>query len=150
MSVSQDGKYLLRLAHLHNLSTIRGSLNKRGMRAARELLTWLKQGGHVGIIADGFQGPARIALAGAVMLASHTGSPVLPLVWSASSYIAFNSWDRVAIPKPFSNIDFYYGESFFVSSRLAAGDLETYRLDLEASLNNLYHHAWFQYGKESH
>lgn len=152
VSASQDGEYIARLAHRFNFATIRGSRNRRGMRALKELIAWLKNGGNVGMVADGSQGPAQVAQAGSIMLASRTGSPILPLVWSASQYIAFKSWDRLALPMPFSTIDFYYGDPLVVPSRLRPGSaaFETYRLGLETSLNNLYHLAWSRCGREVH
>ena len=150
VSASKDGDYVARFAHHLNFSTIRGSHNKRGTRALKELLTWVNRGGNAGMVADGSQGPARIAQAGSILLASRTGSPILPLVWSASHYITFKSWDKTAIPKPFSNVDFYYGKPIRVPPRVRTSAFENHRLELEESLNNLYHRAWQKYGKKRH
>jgi len=150
VSSSQDGEYIARLARHLNFSTIRGSRNKRGMRALKELIAWLNQGGNVGIVADGSQGPAQIVQSGSIMLASRTGAPILPMVWSASDYIRFKSWDRTAVPKPFSRVDFYYGEPLWVPTGLKTPAFERYRLALEESLNTLYQRAWSRYGRQRH
>jgi len=150
VSSSQDGEYIARLARHLNFSTIRGSRNKRGMRALKELIAWLNQGGNVGIVADGSQGPAQIVQSGSIMLASRTGAPILPMVWSASDYIRFKSWDRTAVPKPFSRVDFYYGEPLWVPPGLKTPAFERYRLALEESLNTLYQRAWSRYGRQRH
>ena len=150
VSSSQDGEYIARLARHLNFSTIRGSRNKRGMRALKELIAWLNQGGNVGIVADGSQGPAQIVQPGSIMLASRTGAPILPMVWSASEYIRFKSWDRTAVPKPFARVDFYYGEPLWVPPGLKTPAFERYRLALEESLNTLYQRAWSHYGRQRH
>lgn len=150
VSASEDGEYIARLARHLNFTTIRGSRNRRGLRAIKELKTCLESGGNIGMVADGSQGPAQVVQGGSILLASKTGSPILPMVWSASSCFTFRSWDRTAIPKPFSRINFYYDKPFLVSAGLDAEEFEEYRLKLEGVLNNLYHEAWAIYGKDKH
>lgn len=150
VSASKDGEYIARLAHHLNFSTIRGSRNTRGMRALKELIAWINQGGNVGMVADGSQGPAQIVQPGSILLASRTGAPILPMAWSASDYIRFKSWDRTVIPKPFSRVDFYYGEPFWVPPGLKTPAFERYRLALEEALNTLYQRAWSRYGRQRH
>ncbi len=150
VSASDDGEYIARLAHHFGLSSIRGSKNKRGTQALRELLGKLREGRNVGIVADGSQGPPMIAQAGAILLASKTGVPILPMVWSASTYFAINSWDRMILPKPFSRIDFYYGEPLVVPNKLNSEGIEEYRSKLEITMNSLYSQAWKKQGKHEH
>lgn len=150
VSASEDGEYIARLAHCLKFSTVRGSSNKRGMRALKELMVRLKQGEHIGMVADGSQGPALVLQAGSILLASKTGAPVLPMVWSASSSVTFNSWDRTCIPKPFSRIDFFYGVPQEVPPDLDREGIEHYRLKLETSLNELYQIAWSWHGRDTH
>ncbi len=150
VSASEDGDYIARLAHHLNFTTIRGSRNRGGMRALKEMIQCLKQGRHLGIVADGSQGPPLVVQSGAILLASKTGSPILPMAWSASSYMRFKSWDRTAVPKPFSRIDFFYGEPFWVPPGLAADSIEEYRLKLEEEMIHLYQKAWLQYNRDGH
>ena len=81
VSASEDGEYIARLAHNLNFETIRGSRNRGGMRALKEMLSYLRRGGNLGVVADGSQGPPLVVQAGAILLASKTGSPILPMVW---------------------------------------------------------------------
>jgi hypothetical protein len=101
-------------------------------------------------VADGSQGPPKIVQAGSILLAARTGAPIIPMVFAASRYYTINSWDRTIIPKPFSRIDFYYGKPLFVTANLRPEDLESYRLQLEERLNELYKKAWTRYGKIVH
>jgi len=150
VSASKDGEYLARLLEKLNFSVVRGSSNKRGAQAAKKLIRELRNGKNCGLVADGSQGPAKVAQSGPLMIAGKTGGIVLPMVYSASRYITFNTWDRLILPKPFSTIDVYYGKPMTVPAGVKANNLEGYRDDLENRLNELYDEVWLLQGKTSH
>ncbi len=150
VSASEDGEYIARLAQCLDFFTVRGSSNRGGLRALKELLVHLNSGCHVGMVADGSQGPPLVAQAGSIMLASKSGSPILPLAWSASRSFSFNSWDHTCMPLPFAKIDFFYGEPISIPKQIGREDIEKYRLMLEENMNQLYGTAWARYGRESH
>lgn len=150
VSASEDGEYIARLAHFLNFTTVRGSSNRRGLLALKELMVYLNNGVHVAMVADGSQGPPLILQAGSILLASKTGAPIVPMAWSASRYFTFKSWDRTCIPYPFSRIDFFYGAPFFVPPGLDRQGIEHHRLKLEDHLNTVYSAAWLQHGREKH
>ncbi|MDR3630876.1 MAG: lysophospholipid acyltransferase family protein [Desulfocapsaceae bacterium] len=150
VSASKDGEYIARLARLFNFAPVRGSSHKKGMRALIEMMRLVTAGRHAAIVADGSQGPPMVVQAGSILLASKTGAPILPMLWSASRYYAVGSWDRMAIPKPFSRIDFYYGEPLFVPEGLDAEGIERYRVQLEENLHAVYKKAWALYGRTAH
>ncbi|BDD87571.1 lysophospholipid acyltransferase family protein [Desulfofustis limnaeus] len=150
VSASRDGDYLAALAGRFKFATVRGSRNRRGLRALMELLDHLRAGEHLAIVADGSQGPPLQAQGGPVMLGSKSGSLILPIAWSASAYFTFRSWDRTALPRPFSRIDLFYGEPLRVPDGLDADGIETHRQELERSLLALYGQAWSRYDKEGH
>lgn len=150
VSASRDGDYLAGLAKQLGYATVRGSRNNKGFEGLKSLLRIIRQGSSAALVADGSQGPARVVQPGALLLAARTGVPILPMVYAASSYFAINSWDKTIIPKPFSRVDFYYGEPFYVPEEVTADDLEQYRLQLEQRLNALYIRAWSRYGKAVH
>jgi lysophospholipid acyltransferase (LPLAT)-like uncharacterized protein len=150
VSASKDGEYIARLAPLFGFAPVRGSRNRKGMQAMKEMMKFVGEGRHAAIVADGSQGPPQVVQAGSILLASRTGAPILPMLWSASRYYAVNSWDRTVIPKPFSRIDFFYGEPLVIPKGLKADGIEEYRLQLEKSLGSLYRKAWGVYGKTEH
>ena len=84
------------------------------------------------------------------MLAAKTGGTILPMMWSASSYFAFNTWDRLIVPKPFATIHLFYGDPILIPKDIKISDSETYRQQLEDNLNSIYSEAWQLHGKESH
>lgn len=150
VSASKDGDYLANVARALGFKPVRGSRNKRGRGALVEMLRDVKSGANAGIVGDGSQGPALKLQMGPVYIASKANCPILPIAWSASSYYTFGSWDRTALPKLFSTIDFFYGEPLNVPSGLEGEALEEYRLIFEKRLRELYVTAWQVYGKDEH
>lgn len=150
VSSSRDGEYIARFARLCGFSAVRGSRNKQGVQALKELLKSCKEGRNTALVADGSQGPARVAQPGSILLASRAGIPILPVAWSASRYITIRSWDRTAFPKPFATVDFVYGEPIEVPPGLKSEGIEEYRLLLENRLNALYEEMWAIHGKKEH
>ncbi len=150
VSSSKDGEYLARLAEEFGFDTVRGSRNKKGVEGLKAMLRAIRNGSSAAIVADGSQGPPRVVQAGTILLASKTGVPIIPMVYSASRYFTIRSWDRTVIPQPFSRIDFYYGEPFFIPAKVTAEELEQYRLQLEKRLNGMYDKAWEGYEKNAH
>jgi lysophospholipid acyltransferase (LPLAT)-like uncharacterized protein len=150
VSASRDGEYIARLGKQFGYTAARGSRNNKGMEGLKALFRAIRSGDNCALVADGSQGPPRIAQPGAILLASRSGAPVLPMLWSADRYFTVRSWDRTVIPKPFSRIDYYYGEPIFVPADLKADGIEVYRVLLEQRLNALYAEAWGQYNKAEH
>ena len=150
VSASRDGEYIARLAGELGFNTVRGSKNNKGVEALKGMLRAVRSGDNGAIVADGSQGPARKAQAGALLVAAKTGKPVVPIAWSASNYFTIKSWDKTAIPKPFSRVDFYYGQPMYLPRKISAEELEEHRCILEKNLNELYRKAWSLYGKTSH
>lgn len=150
VSASKDGDYLARLAKLLGFKPVRGSRNRGGVAALKQMIKEVAAGNHVGIVADGSQGPCFKVQPGGILIASKTGMPLLPMAWSASRYFTFGSWDRTAIPYPFSKIDFCYGEPVFIPPDLSSEELEIWRQKFEERLVLLYHEAWTLQGKDGH
>ncbi|MFN2366466.1 MAG: hypothetical protein ABR523_08410, partial [Desulfurivibrionaceae bacterium] len=96
------------------------------------------------------QGPPLTAQAGAVLLASKTAAPIVPLGWGADRYIVFRSWDRTVLPKPFARIFVKVGEPLTVPAGLKAAGIEEYRLKLEENLKENYREVWGRFGIKSH
>ena len=61
VSASRDGEYIARLAEQFGFSTARGSRNNKGTQALKDLLKLAASGENTAIVADGSQGPPRIA-----------------------------------------------------------------------------------------
>ncbi len=151
VSASADAEYVARLLERRRCQTVRASRGKSGVvKAMREMIEAMGRGRAAAIVADGSQGPARQAQPGALLLASRTGAPILPVVTAADRCFVFRSWDRTILPKPFARLDVCLGEPLAVPAGLKAGELEPYRLILEERLNDLYLEAWGRFGRQGH
>lgn len=150
VSASRDGEFVAKTVERFGIEAIRGSSNRQGAQALKKLLKATKAGKHIGIVADGSQGPARVFQPGAVFLASKTGAPILPIAWAADRYIAFNSWDMILLPKLFSKIVLSYGEPITIPPKLDAEGLEEYRLKVEVEMNKIYEQVWAEFNKKDH
>jgi len=150
VSASRDGEYIARIAERLSFETVRGSSHRQGVQALKKLLQAMKAGKHVGIVADGSQGPARVMQPGAVYLASKTCAPIFPIAWAAERCKIFSSWDRTVLPMPFSRIVMRYGKPMNVPKNLDDAGIEEYRLLVEQNLNELYRQVWSEFGLEQH
>ena len=150
VSASRDGEFIARIAQRLNFATVRGSSHRQGVGALKGLLKAMREGRHVGLVADGSQGPARRVQPGAVFLAAKTGAPILPMVWAADRCKIFGSWDRTVLPLPFCRIVLRYGKLIHVPKNLDDRQIEEYRQQLEEQMNELYEQVWREFGKARH
>jgi lysophospholipid acyltransferase (LPLAT)-like uncharacterized protein len=132
-----DGEWIARIIERFGYGTARGSTSRGGKKAMLQLVRDMRAGRAAGFTLDGPRGPARVAQAGAVWLASATGNPLLPFHLEASSHWSLRSWDRTQIPKPFSTVALVVGEPIDVAKDASADVLEAARLELEARLTAL-------------
>ena len=109
-----DGELVARLMQLFGGGTIRGSSSKGGVSALRGALKALKNGRDIGITPDGPRGPRHTVADGAAALAMMRKVPIITMNCNPTSYWSMKSWDHFCIPKPFSTIEFYFGDPFYV------------------------------------
>ena len=132
-----DGEWIARIIERFGYGTARGSTSRGGTKAMLQLVRDMKTGRAAGFTLDGPRGPARVAQAGAVWLASATGNPVLPFHFEASSHWSLRSWDSTQIPKPFSTIALVVGEPLEIPNEVSGEVLEQARQELERRLSLL-------------
>lgn len=150
VSPSKDGEYISRILEGLGYRTVRGSKGGGGVGALKGMLKAVREGFNAAIVADGSQGPARKVQSGAILLASRTGAPIVPVMWSADKYITFRSWDRTVLPKQFSRIEFVYGEPIYIPKKIDSDELEKYRVEVEKKLNEYYEKMWGLFEKKEH
>ncbi|MBI4384179.1 MAG: lysophospholipid acyltransferase family protein [Nitrospinae bacterium] len=137
VSPSADGDLLARLARLMGYSVIRGSTFKQAKAGARSLIKVLRNEGRIIVVADGSRGPRCQAQPGCIQLARATGAPVIPMTYDAERKIEFNSWDRFALPLPFSRCQLNFGKPIHVPREAGDDAVQTKRREMEDSLNRL-------------
>jgi hypothetical protein len=133
ISQHQDGEYISQIVEHLGASTIRGSTKRGGRAALRELLQ-LGPNKHLGITPDGPRGPRRQFQAGAAYVASRIGRPIVPVGCGYSSAWRARSWDRFAVPKPFSALRVVVGSPVNVPAGLDSAGIEIWRSHLEKQL----------------
>lgn len=119
------------------MGAIRGSTSRGGASAIKKLIS-LAQGKHVVITPDGPRGPHHTMKAGIVFLASHSGRPVVPTAFSATSYWKFRgSWTSIWIPKPFSKVYYLVGDPIEVPENLSREQLNYYTDFVQTKMEEL-------------
>jgi lysophospholipid acyltransferase (LPLAT)-like uncharacterized protein len=133
VSQSADGELIARVCGHLGIGVVRGSTTRGG---AAGLLDLLRDGqnAHLALTPDGPRGPRRRLQPGAVFLASLTGLPIVPVGIGFTRAWRAGSWDRFAVPQPFSTMTGVVGEPIIVPPQLDSQALECCRARVEQSL----------------
>ena len=136
LSRHRDAEILSHAAHHLGFEFVRGSTNRGGITAIRELLR--KSGKmHLTITPDGPRGPRRKLAPGAVFLASKLGLPLVVMGYGYDRPWRARSWDRFAVPRPFSRARAVPSGEIFIPPNLDRDGLEHFRVKIETLLNAL-------------
>ncbi len=109
VSRHQDGTYLADAMALLGFRTVRGSTNKGGAQALRQLITDT-EGLHINITPDGPRGPRREVKPGIVYLASQTGRRILVTAFTCDrGWRIRGSWTDALLPYPFTTVHLWTG-----------------------------------------
>lgn len=105
ISASKDGGWLTAFYRLMGIRSVRGSSHRRGTEALVALARATRAGAHAGVTPDGPRGPRREIKPGAIALARLAKRPIVLLGIRYHSAWRLRSWDRFALPTPFSRVD---------------------------------------------
>ncbi len=146
-----DAELLAQVADFLGFGTVRGSTNRGGAAALRELVKSQRRF-HIGVAPDGPQGPRRRLSPGIIFLSSRLG---MPIVCTGAAYDRpwrVNSWDRFAIPRLFSRCRLIMGPRYLVPPNLDRQQIEQHRLCVERRLEVLTQEAeaWAASGVRRH
>lgn len=136
ISEHADGELIAQACRHLGLGVIRGSTTRGGAKALRQIL---KLGGtkHLVVTPDGPKGPRRQFQPGAVFLASRTGLPIIPVGFAYHKEWRLNSWDRFALPCPFSPAVGVLGEPLVVPPDADRAALEALRQTAQAAMDRV-------------
>jgi lysophospholipid acyltransferase (LPLAT)-like uncharacterized protein len=135
----QDGAYIAETLRLLNVAPYRGSTNRGGAQAVRQLLDVAEQRQHITITPDGPRGPRREMKDGVAYLASRTGLPAVPAAFACRRGVRIKgTWTDMLIPIPFTTTYCILGEPIQISANLTreAIDLNTQRV--QEAMDRLY------------
>jgi hypothetical protein len=111
----------------------RGSTTRGGVEAIRRLLTEGKHQ-HLAMTPDGPRGPRRRVQQGMIYLAARTGLPIVPVGFGFHRPWRLRSWDRFALPRPWSRGTCVTSAPIFVPAEVGKDQLETYRSQVESAM----------------
>jgi lysophospholipid acyltransferase (LPLAT)-like uncharacterized protein len=154
VSRSRDGDLNATLLHHLGVRAIRGSgargrdpRAKGGARAMRDMLRALAEGETIVMTAD-VPKVSRRCGPGIVALAQLSGRPIVPVAVVTSRRRDFDSWDRASIGLPFGRGAMVLGEPIHVDRHADRAALETARLAVEASLDDVHARAYARVGSK--
>lgn len=147
LSQHRDAHILARAAYHLGFSCVRGSTNRGSVAALRELLRKSRDM-NLTITPDGPRGPRRTLAQGPIYLSSRLRMPLVVMGFGYDRPWRMRSWDRFAIPKPFSRARAVVSPEVQIPPDLDRAGLEHYRLRVERLLNQLTEEAesWAESG----
>ncbi len=104
VSASKDGAWLAAFYRMIGLQPVRGSSSNHGREAAQRLIDCLRAGHDIGITPDGPRGPLYTIEPGVLVVARRARARLILMGAEFGPALRLKSWDRFAIPCPFSRI----------------------------------------------
>ncbi len=104
VSSSRDGKRAAYIASCWGHQIIFGSSTRGGVSALRQCTRKLMEGHSVVITPDGPKGPKETVKSGTAQIALTSGAPIVILDIKPNSSWRLNSWDKLIVPKPFTQV----------------------------------------------
>jgi lysophospholipid acyltransferase (LPLAT)-like uncharacterized protein len=148
LSRHRDAEILSYAAYHRGFEFVRGSTNRGGVTALRELLARSKRM-HLTITPDGPRGPRRKLAPGSIYLASKLGLPLVVMGYGYDRpWRVRRAWDQFAIPRPFTRARAVPSGEIFIPPNLDRDGIEYFRQKIETLLNRLTEEAeaWAESG----
>ena len=133
ISQHADGELIARTCRHLGINAARGSTTDGGAEGLLGLARASRRS-HLAVTPDGPRGPRHRVKLGVVTLAACTGLPILPCGIAYSHAWRLRSWDRFALPKPWSTGFCVVMPAIHVPRRLDRAALEHYRQLVEEQL----------------
>jgi lysophospholipid acyltransferase (LPLAT)-like uncharacterized protein len=137
ISQHRDGEYISRIATILGFEVIRGSATRGGMLAFKQMIRAIKGKLNLVITPDGPKGPRAKVKSGVIEVARLTGTPIVPVSFSASRRRILSSWDAFLVPVPFSRAVYVWGEPMYVPPTATKDEVVKHQKALEERLDLL-------------
>ena len=135
-SQHRDADWLINAADYLGFGVVRGSTNRGGSQAIRELKRCARYGS-IAITPDGPRGPRREMALGAIFLASRLELPIIPVGFGYDKPRRFKTWDAFAVPRPMSRARCIMGPRLSIPRRAGRDELENHRKQIQEWLDVL-------------
>ena len=147
LSRHRDAEWLSRATRHMGFKTVRGSTSRGGSAALRQLLR-VSDEMNLTITPDGPRGPRRRLAAGPIYLSSRLQIPLVAAGLGYDRPWRFNTWDRFALPRPFSRARAVTGPFIQIPPKLDRSEVEHYRQRVERLVTRLTEDAesWAETG----
>jgi len=137
ISPSVDGEVPARIARSWGAEVIRGSAERTGALAMRDIHKIMKNGISIITAADGPLGPKNEFKPGVVLMSRIGSAAMIPIACAANRAWYLDRWDDFMVPKPFARIVIAIGEPNTVPAGSSMEDLESHRKNMQNSLASL-------------
>ncbi len=136
VSQHRDGEWVNQTAKALGMNIVRGSTSRGGSAAIRDLK---KHGAFSSITftPDGPRGPRREMALGPIYLASVLQMPIVPVGAGFANPWRLNTWDRFAIPRPFSRARIIFGPKIHLPRKMKRDGLENARVKVQQLITDL-------------
>jgi lysophospholipid acyltransferase (LPLAT)-like uncharacterized protein len=142
ISPSVDGEATAMLARRYHGHVVRGSSTYTGVQALRHVCKAVEAGVSPLITPDGPRGPRFIFKGGALYMSQVCHTPVVPLAFAAKPAWVFKSWDKFALPVPFSSVVIAVGEPRIVPVDLSAEQMLGLQAEMAVHMHDAFQEAW--------
>ncbi len=136
VSQHRDGEWVNQTGEFLRLNIVRGSTSRGGSSAIRQLKKNAKFSS-LALATDGPRGPRREMATGAIFLASLLKIPLVPVGVGMDRPWRLKTWDKFAIPRPFSKTRMIFGPKIRIAPKLGRERLEATRLSVQSLMNQL-------------
>ena len=115
VSQSRDGELITRIAKNFGYNFFRGSSNKGGKEAIKNIGDFFEENIDAKIIItpDGPTGPEHKVKPGALILSQNSGKPIIPMIVDVKKSWKFKNWHTFYLSKPFSKMLVVFGEPLY-------------------------------------
>ncbi len=150
VSPSNDGELIARVCYLLGFSLIRGSHQREGEKALREIVAMTKVGKSIAFMVDGPVGPKQKVKKGIIKIAKMAQVPIIPIVPYTADKVCINSWDNYQIPTNlWMKASMIFGEPIYVPhdadeqvEKECRLKLENYMFELEKDIKIEHRQYW--------
>jgi lysophospholipid acyltransferase (LPLAT)-like uncharacterized protein len=136
ISRHRDAEWLAQAARHMGFETIRGSTQRGGESALREMLRQHRQM-NLAITPDGPRGPRRWLSPGCIFVAAKQGIPIVPFGIGYDRPWRMHTWDRFALPRPYSRLRVIVGPRLWFPAEMDRDEISLQRERVEGILNRL-------------
>jgi lysophospholipid acyltransferase (LPLAT)-like uncharacterized protein len=149
ISQHADAQLFAELLGRLRVPVIRGSTNRGGVEAVRQILRKTGRAAHLTLTPDGPRGPRRHVQPGITYLAARTGMPIVPTGFGYDRPWRLPTWDRFAVPRLWTLGTCVTAAPIPVPPDSGKMQLESYRRRVEKALHEVSELAerWAETGR---